>query len=41
MPVTLIAESCGFENAPYFSVLFRREVGVTPKAYRAQHRTLR
>lgn len=41
MPVTLIAESCGFENAPYFSVLFRREVGVTPNAYRARHRTQR
>ncbi|MFI4889175.1 MAG: XylR family transcriptional regulator [Steroidobacterales bacterium] len=41
MPVTLIAESCGFENSQYFSVLFRREVGVTPKAYRTRHRTLR
>jgi LacI family transcriptional regulator len=41
MPVTLIAESCGFANAPYFSVLFRREVGVTPRAYRTQHRSLR
>jgi len=32
-----IAMRCGFEYASYFSRSFRREMGMTPKAYRAQH----
>jgi AraC family transcriptional activator of pobA len=31
-----IAYSLGFENLPYFSRLFKKEVGVTPKAYKKQ-----
>lgn len=32
-----IAYTLGFENLPYFSRLFKKEVGVTPKAYKMQH----
>jgi len=31
-----VAYSLGFENLPYFSRLFKKEVGVTPKAYKNQ-----
>jgi LacI family transcriptional regulator len=33
-----IARLSGFNDAPYFSVVFRREVGLTAGAYRSQHR---
>jgi AraC-like DNA-binding protein len=32
--VTEIAYALGFENLPYFSRLFKKEVGVTPKEYK-------
>ncbi|MBN9032497.1 MAG: helix-turn-helix transcriptional regulator [Rhizobiales bacterium] len=35
MPVTDIALACGFSNSSHFSNGFRREVGMTPVAYRA------
>ncbi len=34
-----IAEKTGFAYQEYLSVMFRRETGMTPKAYRRQHRT--
>jgi AraC-like DNA-binding protein len=34
MPVTDIALSCGFSSSSHFSNAFRREVGMTPVAYR-------
>ena len=30
-----IAESCGFDNYSYFSKLFKRKIGVSPRKYRA------
>jgi AraC-like DNA-binding protein len=33
-----IAEACGFENAFYFSRVFRRELGQPPREYRREHR---
>ena len=32
--VSEIAYALGFENLPYFSRLFKKEVGVTPKEFR-------
>ncbi|HTE32013.1 MAG TPA: helix-turn-helix transcriptional regulator [Chryseolinea sp.] len=32
--VSEVAYSLGFENLPYFSRLFKREVGVSPNQYR-------
>jgi AraC family transcriptional activator of pobA len=32
-----IAYSLGFENLPYFSRLFKKEVGVSPNQYKKQH----
>ena len=34
-PLTEIALQCGFYSASHFSTVFRRQVGVTPSAYRA------
>jgi|APLak6261667961_1056064.scaffolds.fasta_scaffold00209_8 LacI family transcriptional regulator len=39
LPVALIAERTGFEHTEYLSVAFRRETGLTPRAYRTKHRT--
>ena len=36
--LTEIAESCGFSNANYFSLMFKRKVGVSPAHYRKHHR---
>lgn len=33
-----IAFSCGFSNAHYFSVVFKKYTGATPTQYRARHR---
>ncbi|MEO6002358.1 MAG: DNA-binding transcriptional regulator [Opitutus sp.] len=38
LPVALIAERAGFEHTEYLSVAFRREMGVTPSAYRQRQR---
>jgi len=38
LPVALIAERMGFEHTEYLSVAFRREMGVTPSAYRQRQR---
>lgn len=35
--VNEIAYKLGFENSPYFSRLFKREVGVSPVQYKKQH----
>ena len=35
-----ISNACGFCNASYFINVFRRETGMTPKAWRARHRRL-
>jgi signal transduction histidine kinase/AraC-like DNA-binding protein/DNA-binding LacI/PurR family transcriptional regulator len=37
--ITAIAERVGFEDAAYFSRVFHREVGVTPRAYRERGAT--
>jgi AraC-like DNA-binding protein len=36
--VEKIAQDCGFASAEYFSRAFRREFGLSPRAYRAAHR---
>ena len=36
LPVAVVAESLGFEDALAFSRLFRREYGVSPSNYRKQ-----
>lgn len=35
-PVSEIGYALGFENPPYFSKLFKKEVGLSPKEYREQ-----
>jgi LacI family transcriptional regulator len=37
LPVGSIAERVGFEHTEYLSVAFRRETGMTPTKYRANH----
>ncbi len=34
VPLSVIAQRCGFENSEYLSVAFRREGGQTPSSYR-------
>ena len=36
--VEKIAQECGFISAEYFSRAFRREFGLSPRAYRSAHR---
>jgi AraC-like DNA-binding protein len=36
--VERIAQECGFVSAEYFSRAFRREFGLSPRAYRSAHR---
>jgi len=36
LSVTSIASQCGFENANYFTVVFRTEYGIPPSKYRAE-----
>lgn len=35
--VSDVATRCGFENAKYFSQVFRKNVGITPTEYRKRH----
>lgn len=34
--ISAIASSCGFDNSSYFTEVFTKEVGISPKKYRAQ-----
>ena len=36
--VESVAQECGFASAEYFSRAFRREFGISPRAYRSAHR---
>jgi AraC-like DNA-binding protein len=36
--VERVAQECGFASAEYFSRAFRREFGISPRAYRSAHR---
>lgn len=38
LPMSVVAERCGFPNSQRFSVLFRQIAGVSPSAYRGQFR---
>jgi LacI family transcriptional regulator len=38
LPLYLIAERTGFEHVEYLSVVFKRETGATPSAFRAEAR---
>lgn len=38
--VEWVAQECGFASAEYFSRAFRREFGISPRAYRSAHREL-
>lgn len=35
MPITEIALACGFQSSSYFTLSFRKELGITPKDYRS------
>lgn len=37
LTVSDVAARCGFENAKYFSQVFRKNVGITPTEYRKRH----
>lgn len=37
LPIVEIAKGCGFDNAKYFSQVFRKNVGITPTEYRKRH----
>ena len=37
LPLAQIASLTGFKHSEYFSVVFKREVGVTPGDYRRGH----
>lgn len=34
IPIRKVAEACGYYNAKYFSVVFKKQVGQTPREYR-------
>ena len=36
LPISQIADSCGFENVYYFSNAFKKRVGISPSEYRKQ-----
>lgn len=37
--ITTLAYDCGFETLSYFSALFKKHFGLTPREYRKKHRT--
>ena len=37
LPIDGVARNCGFDDPGYFRRLFKREMGMSPKAYRALH----
>ena len=39
-PITDISESCGFSTPSYFSELFLRSEGITPREYRKKMRSI-
>ncbi|MCW8984234.1 MAG: AraC family transcriptional regulator, partial [Thermoanaerobaculales bacterium] len=39
MPIAEVAYACGYFDQSAFSRVFRRAVGLTPRQYRARHRT--
>jgi transcriptional regulator GlxA family with amidase domain len=41
MPMSALAEQAGFSNGMHLLLAFRRETGMTPTAYRRQHRNPR
>jgi two-component system response regulator YesN len=38
LPIAEVAAQCGYNNARYFSKLFRQETGATPNEYREHRR---
>ena len=38
LPIAEVAAQCGYNNAHYFSKLFRQETGATPNEYREHRR---
>jgi AraC-like DNA-binding protein len=38
-PIAEIANTCGYFDQSAFSRVFRRTVGLTPRTYRARHRS--
>jgi AraC-like DNA-binding protein len=36
--ITAVSEECGFSNLPQFSLMFKQQHGMTPRAYRARHK---
>jgi transcriptional regulator GlxA family with amidase domain len=34
MSIESIAAECGFSSANYFSLIFKKEVGISPRSYR-------
>ena len=41
MSIESMAEKSGFPSFRHFASLFRRELGVTPRAFRSTHRIVR
>jgi AraC-like DNA-binding protein len=41
MPIEDVANEVGYEDASFFSRLFRRKVGLTPAQYRKRFQSLR
>lgn len=37
IPIQEIAQSCGYDNAKYFSVVFKKNTGQSPRTYRIQN----
>ena len=37
LPISEISARCGFENAPYFSYLFKKQIDVSPGEFRKRH----